>query len=561
MIRPLKQQVIGNVGELLWVVMGTIGLVMLIACANVTNLLLVRVEARQQELAVRTALGAGRARIVRGLLVESVMLGIVGGVAGTGLAYAGVRFLVAVGPSNLPRLNEIALDARAMGFTFILSVLSGLLFGLIPAWKYAGPRGVSALQSAGRTASVSRERHRARNLLVVGQVAMALVLLMSAGLMIRTFSALRNVDPGFADPAHLQVMRISIPDSLIADPERVTRTQNAILDKLAAIQGVKSAGFVSEMPMEGFDSAWDQIYAEDKVYADNTIPPLRLYKYISPGWLHAAGTRLVAGRDITWSEIYGLQPKVMVSENLAREMWGTPSAAIGKRVRQVPWQPWQEVIGVIQDVREKGVQEKAPEIVYWPSLMANLYGSGPVDAVRTVTFVIHSERAGTESFLNEVRAAVWSVNSDLPLASVRTMQEVYDKSVGRTSFTLVMLGIAGAMALLLGIIGIYGVMSYTVSQRKREIGIRLALGAQGGDVLHLVLRQGTKLALVGVAIGIAAAFALTRLMANLLFGVTAHDPLTFAAVAALLILVALLACYIPARRATLVNPIVALRYE
>ena len=561
MIRPLKQQVIGNVGELLWVVMGTIGLVMLIACANVTNLLLVRVEARQQELAVRTALGAGRARIVRGLLVESVMLGIVGGVAGTGLAYAGVRFLVAVGPSNLPRLNEIALDARAMGFTFILSVLSGLLFGLIPAWKYAGPRGVSALQSAGRTASVSRERHRARNLLVVGQVAMALVLLMSAGLMIRTFSALRNVDPGFADPAHLQVMRISIPDSLIADPERVTRTQNAILDKLAAIQGVKSAGFVSEMPMEGFDSAWDQIYAEDKVYADNTIPPLRLYKYISPGWLHAAGTRLVAGRDITWSEIYGLQPKVMVSENLAREMWGTPSAAIGKRVRQVPWQPWQEVIGVIQDVREKGVQEKAPEIVYWPSLMANLYGSGPVDAVRTVTFVIHSERAGTESFLNEVRAAVWSVNSDLPLASVRTMQEVYDKSVGRTSFTLVMLGIAGAMALLLGIIGIYGVMSYTVSQRKREIGIRLALGAQGGDVLHMVLRQGTKLALVGVAIGIAAAFALTRLMANLLFGVTAHDPLTFAAVAALLILVALLACYIPARRATLVNPIVALRYE
>lgn len=561
MIRPLKQQVIGNVGELLWVVMGTIGLVMLIACANVTNLLLVRVEARQQELAVRTALGAGRARIVRGLLVESVMLGIVGGVAGTGLAYAGVRFLVAVGPSNLPRLNEIALDARAMGFTFILSVLSGLLFGLIPAWKYAGPRGVSALQSAGRTASVSRERHRARNLLVVGQVAMALVLLMSAGLMIRTFSALRNVDPGFADPAHLQVMRISIPDSLIADPERVTRTQNAILDKLAAIQGVKSAGFVSEMPMEGFDSDWDEIFAEDKVYADNTIAPLRLYKHISPGLLQAAGTRLVAGREMTWSEIYGLQPVVMVSENLAREMWGTPSAAIGKHIREFPKMPWHEVIGVVQDVREKGVQETAPEIVYWPSLMENLFGRGPAQAARTVTFVIHSERAGTESFLNEVRAAVWSVNSDLPLASVRTMQEVYDKSVGRTSFTLVMLGIAGAMALLLGIIGIYGVMSYTVSQRKREIGIRLALGAQGGDVLHMVLRQGTKLALVGVAIGIAAAFALTRLMANLLFGVTAHDPLTFAAVAALLILVALLACYIPARRATLVNPIVALRYE
>jgi predicted permease len=561
MIRPLKQQVIGNVGELLWVVMGTIGLVMLIACANVTNLLLVRVETRQQELAVRTALGAGRTRIVRGILVESVMLGIIGGVVGTGLAYAGVRFLVTIGPSNLPRLNEITIDARTLGFTFILSVMSGLLFGLIPALKYAGPRNISSLQGAGRTISVGRERHRARNLLVVGQVAMALVLLMSAGLMIRTFSALRKVDPGFADPQHLQTIRISIPQSLIAESERVTRTQNAIIDKLSAIQGVKSAGFVSEMPMEGFDSDWDEIFAEDKVYADNTIPPLRLYKHISPGLLHAAGTRLVAGREMTWSEVYGLRPVVMVSENLAREMWGTPSAAIGKRLREFPKMPWHEVVGVIQDVREKGVQDTAPEIVYWPPLVVDIFGSRAATPIRTVTFVIRSDRAGMESFLTEVRAAVQSVNSDLPLASLRTMQEVYDQSVAQTSFTLVMLGIAGTMALTLGIIGIYGVMSYTVSQRKREIGIRLALGAQGGDVLKIVLRQGTKLALLGVVIGIAAALALTRLMTNLLFGVTAHDPLTFVAVAALLILVALLACYIPARRATLVDPIVALRYE
>jgi len=534
---------------------------MLIACANVMNLLLVRVEARQQELAVRTALGAGRARIVRGLLVESIMLGIMGGLVGVGLAYAGVRFLVAIGPSNLPRLNEIAIDARTLAFTFVLSVLAGLLFGLIPALKYAGPRTVSALQSAGRTISMSRERHRARNLLVVGQVAMALVLLMSAGLMIRTFAALRKVDPGFADPLHLQVMRISIPDSLIAQPERVTRTQNAILEKLAAIQGVKSAGFVSEMPMEGFDSDWDEIFAEDRVYADNTIPPLRLYKHISPGLLQTAGTKLVAGREMTWSEVYGLRPVVMVSENLAREMWGTPSAAIGKRLREFPRMPWHEVVGVVQDVPEKGVPDPAPEIVYWPPLMENAFGPGPAQATRTVTFVIRSDRAGTESFLAEVRAAVQSVNSDLPLASVRTMQEVYDKSVAQTSFTLVMLGIAATMALSLGIIGIYGVISHTVSQRKREIGIRLALGAQGGDVLQLVLRQGTKLALVGVAIGIGAALGLTRLMTNLLFGVTAHDPLTFVAVAGLLILVALFACYIPARRATLVDPIVALRYE
>jgi predicted permease len=561
MIHPLKQEVIGNVGELLWVVMGTIGVVLLIACANVTNLLLVRVEARQQELAVRAALGAGTMRIVRGLLAESVMLGLMGGVVGVGLACAGVQMLVAMGPANLPRLNEIAIDGRTLGFALLLSVLSGLLFGLIPALKYARPGGM-ALQSTGRTIGASRERHRARNLLVVGQVAMAMVLLISAGLMIRTFAALRKVDPGFADPQHLQVLRISIPDSLIREPEEVTRTQGAIVDKLSAIQGVKSVGFASAMPMEGFDSNWDEIYVEGKVYAENVIPPLRLYKYVSPGLLQTAGTRLVAGREMTWNEVYGLQPVVMVSENLAREMWGTASAAVGKHVREFTITPWHEVIGVVQDVPEKGVQEKAPEIVYWaPVVYWPFVEPKHVLAQRTMTFVIRSDRAGTESFLNEVRTAVWSVNAELPLASVRTMQDVYDKSMARTSFTLVMLGIAGAMALTLGIIGIYGVMSYTVSQRKREIGIRLALGAQDGDVLQMVLRQGTKLALVGVLLGIGAALGLTRVMSNLLYGVTAHDPLTFAGVAALLILVAVLACYIPARRATLVDPMVALRYE
>jgi predicted permease len=560
-VRPLKQEVIGNVSELLWVVMGTIGLVMLIACANVANLMLVRVEARQQELAVRSALGAGWTRIVRGLLVESVMLGLMGGVLGVGLAYACVSFLVAMGPANLPRLNEISIDARTLGFTLILSVLSGLLFGLLPALKYAGPRTSLALRSAGRTLSASRERHRARNLLVVGQVAMALILLISAGLIIRTFEGLRTVEPGFADAQHLQLLRISIPDSLVREPERVTRTQNAIIDKLAAIPGVKSAAFVSAMPMEGFDSAWDEVFAKGIVYSDPTMAPMRLYKYVSPGFFQTAGTRLLAGRDMTWADVYAQRPVVMISENLAREMWGTPSAAIGKYVREFLITPWFEVIGVVQDVHDQGVQSRAPETVYWPSLKADLHGPGPVDAVRTVTFAIRSERAGTEAFLKEVRQAVWSVNSYLPLASVRTMQEVYGKSLARTAFTLVMLGVAGAMALTLGIIGIYGVISYTVSQRQREIGIRLALGAQGGDVLQMVLGQGAKLALAGVAIGICAAFGLTRLMGNLLFGVTACDPVTFAAVAVLLVSVALLACYIPARRAMLVDPNVALRYE
>jgi predicted permease len=560
-IRPLKQEVIGNVSEVLWVVMGTIGVVMLIACANLANLLLVRVEARQQELAVRAALGAGWARIVRGLLVESLLLGLLGGAMGIGLAYAGVRVLVAMGPANLPRLAEISLDTRTIGFTVLLSLFSGLVFGLIPALKYAGPQVALALRSAGRTTSASRERYHARNVLVVGQVAMALVLLVGAGLMIRTFRELRKVEPGFTDANHLQLLRASIPGSLVAEPVRVTRLQNEILDRLQAIPGVKSAGFVSEMPMEGFDSDWDAIYAEDKNYSDGEIPPLRLFKHVSPGFYETAGTRIVAGRELTWSEVYGLRPVAMISENLARELWGSPSAAIGKRLTEFPKMPWHEVIGVIQDVRENGVQEKAPEIVYWPTMMDNLFGPGPAGATRTVSFVIRSERAGTQGFLDEVRRAVWSVNASLPLASVRTMQTVYDKSVARTSFTLAMLGIAGAMALALGMIGIYGVISYSVSQRQREIGVRLALGAQAGDVLQMVLSHGAKMALLGVAIGMCGAFALTRLMTNLLFGVSPLDPFTFATVAALLAVVALAACYLPARRATRVDPMVALRYE
>ena len=555
MLRPLKAEVIGNVNEVLWVVMGTIGLVMLIACANVTNLLLVRVESRQQELAVRAALGAGWTRIVSGLLVESVLLGLLGGALGVGLAYAGVHFLIAAGPANLPRLSEISIDARTLAFAFLLSVLSGVLFGLIPALKYAGRRATLDLRSAGRTISVSRERHRARNLLVIGQMAMAVVLLVSAGLMIRTFRALRTVDPGFTDAQHLQLIRISIPDSLVPKIESVTRIENEIASALEAIPGVHSAGFGSQMPMEGFDSDWDEIFAQDKVYATDQIAPLRLYKHIAPGFLRSAGTRVIVGRDFSWNEVYDRRPQVMVSESLARELWDTPFAAIGKRVREFSSSPWYEVIGVVQDVRENGLQEKSPQIVYWPPLTEN------AQAFRTITFAIRSDRAGTQSFLSEVRSAVWSVNSSLPLASVRTMQEVYDQSVARTSFTLVMLGIAGAMAMALGMIGIYGVISYTVSQRQREIGIRLALGAQRADVVQMLLRQGTSAALIGVAIGIASALALTQLMRSLLFGVSARDPITFAAVAALLIAMALLASYIPARRAMRVDPVVALRYE
>jgi predicted permease len=560
-LRPLKEQVVGSVGNVLWVVMATIGVVMLIACTNVANLLLVRADSRQQELAVRSALGAGRWRIARELLLESVTLGLLGGVVGVGVAYAGLRLLTAIGPENLPRLSEISLDGRSLAFTLILSVLSGLLFGSIPVLRYAPSRQAIPLLGAMRTASVSRERQRGRNLLVVAQVAMALVLLISAVLMIRTFNAMRSVDPGFSDPASLQVMRISIPETLVHDPQMVTRIQNNIQDKLAAMPGVSSAGFAASVPMSGGEPAWDDIFIEGKNYQRGEEPSLRLYNYVSPGYFHTAGTRIIAGRDFAWADIYGLRPIGIVSQNLARELWGSPSAAIGKRFREYPSMPWHEVAGVVEDVRENGVDQTSPATVYWPSLMRDLYGPGPPDARRTAYFAMRTSRAGTQAFINEMQQAVWSVNSNLPVASVSTMQEIYSESMARTSFTLVMLAIAGTMALALGILGIYGVISYAVSQRTREIGIRMALGAKKSDLAWVFVRPALVLTGIGTAVGLGAAAVLMRLMRALLFGISPLDPVTFIAVPVVLVAAAAMASYLPARRTAAVDPVEALRAE
>ena len=487
------------------------------------------------------------------------MLGLIGGALGAALAYGGLRVLVRIGPSNLPRLNEISLGATSLVFTLGLSLFASLLFGLIPALKYAGPRIAETLRSAGRTASVSRQRHRARGVLVVAQVAMALVLLVSAGLMIRTFQAIRTVEPGFTHPERLQTLRIAIPDSLVPETQRVLRIQNDITDKLSAIPGVTSVGFASAVPMEGVDPPWDNIYVEGKTYSRDEIPPLRFFKYVSPGFFHASGTRMIAGRDITWNEVYSYKQVAMVSENLARELWGSASAAVGKRFRQYPSMPWREVVGVIEDVRENGIQEKPPMTVYWPTLMT--FGPGPLSAWRSVTFVIRSDRTGTAGLINQIRQAVWSVNSSLPLAAVRSMQEIYDESLARISFTLVMLAISGGMALVLGLIGIYGVISYAVSQRQREIGIRLALGAQQSELRRMFVGYGLVLAAIGIAIGLGAAAGLMRLMTSLLFGISPLDPLTYAAVPIVLVMAAMLASYLPARRAAAVDPVQALKAD
>jgi len=468
--------------------------------------------------------------------------------------------LTAIGPEQLPRLSEISLDRWSIAFTLVLSVLSGLLFGALPLLRYAPSRQRLTLLGSMRTSSVSRERQRGRNLLVAAQVAMALVLLIGAVLMIRTFLAMRDVDPGFSDPASLQVMRLSIPETLLRDSTTVVRTQNNILDKLAAIPGVSSAGFAASVPMSGAEPRWDQILIKGKNY-EGESPPMRLYNYVSPGYFRTAGTRLVAGRDFTWAEVYGVRPIGIVSEGLARELWGSPRAALGKRFQEFPGTPWHEVVGVVQDVRENGVDQVSPATVYWPSLMGDPSAPEKLGAWRTVYFALRSPRAGTQAFINEMQRAVWSVNGNLPVADVSTMQDIYSESMARTSFTLVMLAIAGMMALALGILGIYGVISYAVSQRTREIGIRMALGAKKSELVWMFVRSALALTGVGMAFGLGAAAALMRLMRTLLFGISPLDPVTFIAVPVALVAAAALASYLPARRTTAVDPVEALRAE
>ena len=558
-VHPLKDDVVGDVGKVLWVLMGTVGIVLFIACANVANLLLVRAEGRQQELAIRAALGASRSQVAREILLESVSLGIAGGILGVGLAAAALRLLVTLAPANLPRLDEISIDPTVLLFALGISLAAGLLFGLLPVWKYAGPRLSNTLRQGGRNASAGRERHRARSVLVVVQVALALVLLVSSGLMIRTVSALKQVQPGFTDPGTLLTLQISIPEAQIKDDALVARTEQAMLDKIAGVPGVRSASLSTAISITR-DSWHDPLYAETRTYSESQIPPLRRYKFVAPDSFRTVGNELVAGRDFTWTDVHEARPVIMVSENLARELWGSPSAALGKRVRENPKGVWREVVGVAGDTREDGIGEKAPTTAYWPITVRGLWGEG-LTTQRSPAFLIRSARTGSASFLKEVEQTIWSVNPNLTIANVRTMQEIYDRSLARTSFTLVMLTIAAGMALLLGIIGIYGVISYSVSQRTREIGVRIALGAPQAVVRRMFVRHALLLTGVGVTIGLAAAVGLTRLMAALLFGVSPIDPVTFGSVAAILALAALAAGYLPARRATLIAPVEALRAE
>jgi predicted permease len=541
--------------------MGSIVLVLLVACANVANLVLVRVEGRRQELAIRSALGAGWERIAGELMFESLTLGVAGSLIGLALAYGALRVLVAIAPTGLPRIHEIGINLPVLLFAMGLALLTSLLIGLIPVAKYAGASANSGLREGGRALSQSRERHRARKALVVLQVALALVLLICSGLMIRTFRALMHVSPGFVAPDEVQTFRFYIPETQIPDsePERVVRTGEEILNKLAGIGGVSAVSFSTAVPLDGRDSN-DVVYAQDHVYGEGGLPPVRRFKFISPGFFATLGTRLVAGRDLTWTDTYQKRPVAIVSENLARQYWHDANGAVGKRIRVASTDDWREIVGVVQDVHDDGVGQPAPSSVYWPIMMDHFEGQKQM-LRRNIAFTLRSSRAGSRTFMKEVQDRVWSVHSDVPLADVATLGEFYRKSMARTSFTLVMLCVAGGMALLLGIVGIYGVISYSISQRTREIGIRMALGAQRNTLTALFVRQGLWLTGIGVLCGLVVAFVVMRLMSSLLFNVSPVDPITYVAITAVVMATAYLACYLPSRRAATVDPVNALRAE
>jgi predicted permease len=558
-VRPLKQDVVGDVGNTLWVLMGSIGMVLLIACANVANLLLVRVEGRRQELAVRGALGASRGRLAAELLLESIVLGLLGSAIGLGLAYAALRVLVELAPDGLPRINEITINGPVLLFTLFVSLFSSVLFGCIPALKYAGIRLNTGIREGGRGLSQSKEQHRARGVLVVVQVSLALVLLICSGLMIRTFRALTKVDPGFSRPAELQTFRISILDTQVPDREQVVRMNEAILNKIKAIPGVSAVAWGSGIPMDG-NSSNDPVFIADRTYAEGALPPIRRFKRAAPGFLETLGTPLIAGRLFTWADTYQHLPVAVVSENFARENWPNPADALGKRIRVATTDDWREIIGVVGNVYDNGVSQPAPTTIFWPVLMDRFEGQKEYVA-RDVAFAIRTSRAGSESLMKDVREAVWSVNPNLPLSSVNTVDFFYKRSIARTSFTLIMLGVAGSMALLLGVVGIYGVIAYSVSQRTREIGIRMALGAQTRALTTMFVRHGLRLTAIGVVFGVIAAIAVMRLMSTLLFNVSPVDPITYLVVCGGLVVPAWLASYLPSRRVAGVDPVEALRGE
>ncbi len=541
-----RDQFVGDVRRSLLVLFGAVGFVLLIACSNVANLLLVRAAARGQEMAVRMALGAGRRRLLRQLLTESIMLALAGGALGLLVALWSVDLLTALSPAKIMQVQKIKIDGGVLGFTFLTTLLTGILCGFAPAWQASQTKPHDTLKEGGRNAADDRRRRRVRDLLVVSEIALALVLLVGAGLLIKSFQRLQAVEPGI-DPRNLLTMQFSLTGIKYDDSTQISGGYRQLMERLAVVPGVQAVAGVSRLPLAG-DRSTSGLTIEGRTAEKPEVH----YRVATPGYFSLTGIPLRSGRGFTERDAEGQPGVVVVNETLARRYWPNENV-LGKRLKLGPNAnaPWLTIVGVTGDARNFGLDEEARPEAYVS------YQQSPAERMRLVI------RTATEplSLIPSVRAAVQAFDRDLPFSQAATMEQLYAKSVAHRRLNMFLLAIFAAVALLLAIVGIYGVMSYAVTQRTHEIGVRVALGAQANDILKLVIGQGMKSVLTGVTVGLIAAFGLTRLMKSLLYEVAPTDPVTFAGVAFLLAIVALLACYVPARRATKVDPMVALRCE
>ncbi len=555
-VRPLKEAVVGDVGRTLWILLGTVGFVLLIACANVANLLLVRAEGRQRELALRVAVGAGRAHVLRAFMGESLVLAAVGGGLGVAIAALAVRVSVGVVPSDIPRMAEVGVDLRVLGFTALLSLGCALFFALFPLLRYGTADLANQLREGGaRGGTTGRERHRMRNTLVVVQVALALVLLVGSGLMFRSFVALRAVDPGF-HPDGVLTARLSVPSAEISGSAETADFFVELQDRLTHQAGVEAAGLVGRVPLSGGVS-FTTIEVEDQPRGPGDLPVFANNTAAGPGYMEAMGIPLLEGRTFRREDGAAGTRAVVVGKAFADHWWPNASA-LGKRLRLgFPNEDWWEIVGVVGDVHLTTLEDPPGELIYFPPTL----GAAERPFVNRAFDVVVRTTGSPLQFVPVLRRELHDLNARIPLDNPRTMKDVFDGATARTSFTMALLAVASGIALILGLVGIYGVISYIVSQRTREIGVRMALGASAPTVRGMVVRQGLALAGAGVVVGLLAAGLMSSLMSTLLFGISATDPVTYGAVALALIAVATAASWLPAMRAAGVDPSNALRVE
>ena len=555
-VTPLKESMVGDVESTLWILLGTVGFVLLIGCANVANLLLVRAEGRRRELALRVAIGAGRSNVLRASMSESFVLATVGGILGVGVAVAAVGASMDLLPSTLPRASEIGVDMRVLAFTAAISMGCAVFFGLVPLLRLGGRGLVGQLRDgAAQGATSGRARHGLRNALVVVQMALALVLLVGSGLMFRSFQALRHVDPGF-DSERVLTAGFNIPPGEIAGWEETAGFYRQLGDALRAQSGVEAVGFADMIPLTGSVNFFS-IEVEDHPRAEGELPVLASHNSVEPGYLEALGIDLLDGRTLERGDGAEGTRSVVVSESFARHWW-PDATALGRRIRMgMPDEDWFQIVGVVADAKYESLEGTAEEMVYWPSTLGSAAEPEPTRAL----LVVIKATTDALALLPALRREAAALNARVPLSNPRTMEDVVDDATARTSFTMALLGSASGIALLLGLVGIYGVISYVVSQRTREIGVRMALGATAPSVRGMIVRHGLVLAGAGAVAGLLAARALSSVLGSLLYGVSPTDPLTYAAVAGALVVVSVVATWIPAARAAGVDPARALRAD